>query len=105
MAMLLELAGHEVYTAYDGEDAVVAAETFRPEVAVLDIGMPRLNGHEACRRIREQPWGKAVYLIALTGWGQEDDRRRTEEAGFDHHLVKPVEPAELVKLLASLPPG
>ncbi len=69
---------------------------------LLDIGMPKLNGYEACCRIREQPWGQGMFLIALTGWGQEDDRRRTEEAGFNQHMVKPVDPAALMKLLASL---
>jgi CheY-like chemotaxis protein len=102
-AMLLSMMGHQVHTAYDGEEALVAAEKFRPEVALLDIGMPKLNGYEVCRRIREQPWGKGMILVAVTGWGQEDDRRRTEDAGFDHHMVKPVDPAALAQLLASLP--
>jgi CheY-like chemotaxis protein len=66
--------------------------------------MPKLNGYDVCRRIRQQPWGKGMRLVALTGWSQEDDRRRTEEAGFDHHMVKPVDPAELGTLLASLDP-
>jgi DNA-binding response OmpR family regulator len=69
---------------------------------LLDIGLPKLNGYEACRRIREQPWGKKVVLIAVTGWGQEEDRRRSHEAGFDRHMVKPVDPQELMKLLAGL---
>ncbi len=71
-------------------------------MVLLDIGMPKLNGYDACRRIREQPWGRGMFLIALTGWGQEEDRRRTEEAGFDRHIVKPVDPAALMKLLASV---
>ncbi len=79
-----------------------AAAGFRPDVVLLDIGMPRLNGYEAARRIREQPWGEAVVLVALTGWGQEEDRRRSAEAGFDPHLVKPVDPAALEALLAGL---
>ncbi len=103
LAMLLELKGHEVHMAYDGEEAIAAAERFQPEVVLLDIGMPKLDGYEACRHIRQQPWGKEMFLIALTGWGQDDDRRRTEEAGFDHHLVKPADPAVLLQLLASLP--
>jgi PAS domain S-box-containing protein len=103
LAMLLKFMGHEVGTAYDGEQAVEAAGALRPDVALLDIGMPRLDGYAACRRIREQPWGRPMFLIALTGWGQEEDRRRTEAAGFDHHMLKPVDPAELLKLLASLP--
>ena len=73
-------------------------------MVLLDIGMPKLNGFDACRRIREQPWGRDVYLVALTGWGQEEDRRRTREAGFDHHFVKPVEPEAIVRLLASISP-
>jgi CheY-like chemotaxis protein len=105
LAMLLKVMGHEVSTAYDGERAVKAAEALRPDVGLLDIGMPRLNGYDACRRIREQPWGQRIFLIALTGWGQEEDRRCTEEAGFNHHIAKPVDPAMLMKLLASLPSG
>ena len=102
LAMFLKIKGYEVGTAYDGEQAVEAAEALRPDVALLDIGMPNLDGYDACRRIRQQPWGQGMFLIALTGWGQEEDRRRTEEAGFDQHLVKPVDPAALMKLLASL---
>ncbi|MEX2303200.1 MAG: ATP-binding protein, partial [Bryobacterales bacterium] len=100
LAMLLRLGGNEVQTAYDGLAALEAAERFRPDVMLLDIRMPNLNGYDACRRIREQPWGKGMMLIALTGWGQEEDQRRTEEAGFDSHLVKPVDPAALNELLA-----
>ena len=102
MAALLKIMGHEVGTAYDGEQAVAAAEAMRAEVAILDIGMPRLNGYEACRRIREQPWGRAMYVIALTGWGQEEDHRRTEDAGFDGHMVKPADPAALMRMLPTL---
>jgi CheY-like chemotaxis protein len=101
LAVLMELKGHEVHTAYDGEEAIAAAQQFKPDVVLLDIGMPKMNGYEACRSLREQSWGKGMFLIAVTGWGQEDDFRRTEEAGFDHHMVKPVDPAELLKLLAS----
>jgi PAS domain S-box-containing protein len=102
LAMLLKIKGYEVATAYDGEQAVEAAGTLRPDVVLLDIGMPKLNGYDACWRIRQQPWGQGMFLIALTGWGQEEDRRRTEEAGFNEHMVKPVDPAALMKLLASL---
>ena len=105
LAMLLQLMGNEVRTAYDGEEAVRAAAGSRPDVVLLDIGMPKLNGYDACRRIREQPWGKEMFLIALTGWGQEEDRRRTEEAGFDHHMVKPVDPSLLLEMLACRPSG
>jgi PAS domain S-box-containing protein len=100
MRHLLELHGNVVRTATDGEAGFTAAEAFRPEVVLMDIGMPRMNGYEACRRMREQPWGKDMLLVALTGWGQEDDRRKTAEAGFDHHFVKPVETAALMELLA-----
>ena len=75
---------------------------FRPDVILLDIGLPKLNGYEACRRIREQPGGKEVVIIAQTGWGQDEDRQRTHDAGFDHHMVKPVDPTALMKLLAGL---
>jgi CheY-like chemotaxis protein len=98
---LLQLIGNDVRTANDGLQALDVAETFRPDVILLDIGMPKLNGYEACRRIREQPWGKNVVLVAMTGWGQDEDRRRSQRAGFDHHLVKPVDPAALEKLLGS----
>jgi CheY-like chemotaxis protein len=102
LAMFLKVMGHEVHIAYDGEDAILAAERLTPDVVLLDLGMPKMNGYEACRRIRQQPWGRRMLLVAMTGWGQEDDRRRTLEAGFDHHLVKPVEPREILRLLASL---
>jgi PAS domain S-box-containing protein len=101
MALLLEVMGHDVRTAYDGEQAVTVAGEFRPDVVLLDLGMPKMNGFEACRRIRQQPWGRRVRLVALTGWGQEEDRQRTSEAGFDHHLVKPVSPADLEQVLAA----
>jgi CheY-like chemotaxis protein len=99
LAQLLRLDGNEVRTAYDGLRAVDEAAAFRPDVVFLDIGLPRLNGYDTARRIRQQPGGAGVLLIALTGWGQDEDRRRSREAGFDHHLVKPVEPAELKNLL------
>jgi CheY-like chemotaxis protein len=102
LVMLLRIMGNDTRTAYDGQQGVDVAEEFRPDVILLDIGLPKLNGYEACRRIREQPWGKSVVLIAMTGWGQEDDRRRSHQAGFDHHLVKPVDPQNLMKLLAGL---
>ncbi len=102
LGMMLRMIGHEVRTAHDGLEGVEAAESFRPHVVLLDLGMPRLNGYEACRRIREQEGGKEVFVVALTGWGQEEDRRRTREAGFNEHFVKPVDPATLVKLLERL---
>jgi PAS domain S-box-containing protein len=104
LAMMLRVGGHDIQTAHDGLEAVQAAATFRPDVVVLDIGMPRMNGYEAARHIRQQPWGKQMLLIALTGWGQEEDKRRAFEAGFDNHLTKPVEAAALEKLLALINP-
>jgi signal transduction histidine kinase/ActR/RegA family two-component response regulator len=101
LAMLLEVCGHETFLAHDGPAAIDAAERVRPDVILLDIGLPKVNGFEACRQIRQRPWGKNVVIIALTGWGQEVDRRRSQESGFDHHIVKPVEHAALVKLLES----
>ncbi len=101
LAMMLRLRGAEVSTAYDGLEAVQRAEQFQPNVILLDIGMPKLNGYDAARRIRAQPWANGTVLIAMTGWGQEEDKRRAEEAGFDHHLTKPIEPAALEKALAT----
>jgi CheY-like chemotaxis protein len=99
LAMLLQMMGHEVWTARDGIEALAAAEEHRPDVVLMDLGMPRMDGYEACRRMREAPWGRELLLVALTGWGQKEDRRRTAEAGFDHHMVKPVEPAGLLQLI------
>jgi PAS domain S-box-containing protein len=103
LAMWLEVAGYAVEKARDGLEAVATAERFRPHLVLLDIGMPGLDGHGACRRIREQPWGKGMRIIALTGWGQDDDRRKSSASGFDGHLVKPVDPAALRQLLSELP--
>jgi CheY-like chemotaxis protein/two-component sensor histidine kinase len=103
LAMLMSVAGNDTRTAADGLAAVAAAEQFRPEVVVMDIGLPKLNGFDAARRIREQPWGKSMVLVALTGWGQEKDRREAKNAGFDMHMVKPVDLAALATLLSSLP--
>jgi PAS domain S-box-containing protein len=103
LAMLLELEGHVTLQAHDGVRAIEAAERFRPDAVLLDVGLPRMNGYEVCRRIRQRPWGKDLVLVALTGWGQEEDRRRSEEAGFDTHMVKPPDHDVLKKLLASLP--
>ncbi len=102
LGMMLQLMGNEVRTAHDGLEAVQAAEVFQPNVMLLDIGLPKLNGYEAARRIREHPWGEEIVLIAVTGWGQEEDKRRSKEAGFNFHMVKPVEPTDLEKLLAGL---
>jgi PAS domain S-box-containing protein len=101
LAMLLKIAGNETQTAHDGLEAVEAAERFRPDAILLDIGLPKLNGYDACRRIREQSWGKDIFMVALSGWGQQEDRRKSAEAGFNGHMVKPVDYAALTKLLAS----
>ncbi|HVS76115.1 MAG TPA: response regulator [Steroidobacteraceae bacterium] len=103
LATLLELSGHEVYTATNGGTALQCAERHLPEVALLDIGMPLLDGYEVAKRIRAQPWGQRITLVALTGWGQDSDRRRSREAGFDSHLVKPLDLDTLTDLLARLP--
>lgn len=103
-ATMLRLMGHATHAAYDGVEAVQAAATFRPSVVLLDIGLPKLNGYEAARRIRKEPWGKEMTLIALTGWGQEEDKRRALEAGCDHHLTKPVDAATLEKLVGLIAP-
>jgi len=102
MAMMLQIMGHDTRTAHDGESAVSTAETFLPEVVLLDIGLPKLNGYEVAQRIREKTWGESMYLIAVTGWGQDEDRQRSSEVGLNLHMVKPVEPAALEKLLATL---
>ena len=86
----------------DGEAAISAITTLKPDVALLDIGMPKANGYDVARRIREAPGGHRVYLVALTGWGQDSDKRRAEEAAFDTHLVKPVPPEALDQLLAAI---
>lgn len=104
LATFLKLFGNETYTAFDGREAVGVAAAIEPDVVLLDIGMPRMNGYDAARRIRAQPWGNRVILVAVTGWGQEQDRRKAHEAGFNCHLVKPVDPAALTSLLSSLSP-
>jgi signal transduction histidine kinase/ActR/RegA family two-component response regulator len=100
LALYLRQRGHLVDTAYDGDVACRAAERFRPNVVLLDIGLPKLGGHEVCRYIRRQPWGVDMQIIAQTGWGQDTDRLRSRDAGFDAHLVKPIAPAELLALIA-----
>ncbi len=97
--MMLEIMGNQARTAPDGLEALEIATAFQPNVIFLDIGMPKLNGYDAARRIRKEPWGKNIMLVALTGWGQEEDRRRSSEAGFDIHLVKPVDPKTIEKIL------
>ncbi|MBC8067614.1 MAG: response regulator [Deltaproteobacteria bacterium] len=102
LSWVLANQGHEVQTARDGLEAVAAAESMRPHVAILDIGMPHLDGYGAARKIREQPWGASIKLIAQTGWGQPDDKRRASEAGFDLHLTKPIDMRRLAEALADV---
>jgi len=103
LATMLRLMGHDTRTAYDGEAGLEAALAWRPDVVLLDLAMPRMNGYEVCRRLRQEPWGRNLLVIALTGWDEDQEGRRTKAAGFDHHLVKPVEPDALQDLLASVP--
>lgn len=105
LAKLLDVMGHMTETAYDGEQGIGAAERLRPDVVLLDLGLPKIGGYEACRRIREQSWAKGVVLIAITGWGQDADRLRSQEAGFAAHLVKPVDPEALSATLAKVSKG
>jgi signal transduction histidine kinase len=103
LAMLLRLGGHEIETAYDGLQAVEAAERMKPDLVLLDIGLPGIDGYDAAARIRQGSGGSEVVLVAITGWGQDEDRRRSREAGFDAHLTKPVDMAALSRLIAELP--
>jgi CheY-like chemotaxis protein len=105
LSLLLRSRGNDVRTAHDGLEALEAAKQHRPDVVLLDVGLPKLNGYEVARPIRALPWGKSAVLIALTGWGQPEDKRRSTAAGFDHHLVKPVDAARLKAILASIVPG
>ncbi len=99
--MLLQRDGHETLIVNDGAAAVQEAERFRPDIALLDIGMPHLSGYDVARRIRAAPWGSAMRLIAATGWGQDKDKKLAEEAGFDAHLTKPINFKDLLALIAS----
>jgi CheY-like chemotaxis protein len=103
LSMLLELAGHEVRVAHHGRAALSLAQAFRPDVALLDIGMPDLSGYEVAQELRREPWGRGIQLIALTGWGQEKDRQQALEAGFNQHLTKPIDPDQLEALISSRP--
>jgi CheY-like chemotaxis protein len=102
MSMLLEMWGHEVVYAYDGPTAIETAQQWAPRAVFLDIGLPGMDGYEVAERLRELPQGKRAVLIAITGYGQEDDRRRSQRAGIDHHLVKPVAPDALRHLIDSI---
>ena len=102
LALLLGVMGHQVETAHDGAEALEALSTRRFDAAILDIGMPRLNGYDLAREIRRHDWGHDMLLIALTGWGQVEDKRRAYDAGFDRHLTKPVQAELLVTALSDL---
>jgi len=101
MAQVLDILGYATFTAHDGLEALKAAERHAPRVVLLDIGLPHLNGHEVAKRIRSSSWGGNMLLIALSGWGQQEDRRRSQESGFDHHFVKPVDLEVLMETVAS----
>ena len=103
LTLVLKLSGHETRLAHDGMEAVAAAAAFRPDLVLLDIGLPKLDGYQVAQKIREQPWGQAMVLVALTGWGQEEDRKKSRDAGFNAHFVKPMDPAALTALVAGLP--
>jgi CheY-like chemotaxis protein len=105
LAIMLKVAGHLVHTVYDGLAATRAVRDFAPDAVLLDIGMPKLNGYQAAKEIRERYPDRGLLLVAITGWGQDEDRRRSREAGFDHHLVKPVDPRALAELLAVQAPA
>jgi CheY-like chemotaxis protein len=102
LSLLLELDGHTIVAAHDGPSAFAAADAHRPDVVLLDIGLPGMSGYDVARGIRQQAWGRDMVLVALTGWGQEGDRSRTRAAGFDAHLVKPVDYAELTEVLGAV---
>ncbi len=101
LAALLRMVGHDVRIAYDGVEALGLASEYRPDAIVLDIGMPKMNGYDVAKKLRAEPGGQQMTIIALSGWGQEEDKRRSREAGIDHHLVKPLEPTSLLQVLAS----
>jgi CheY-like chemotaxis protein len=105
LAMLFQMMGHDVRSALNGLEAVDVAANFRPDLIVLDIGMPGLDGYEVCRRIRQQPWAQAVVIAALTGWTRDEDKDRSQEAGFDHYIVKPIDPKVLADLVARSGPS
>jgi CheY-like chemotaxis protein len=102
LSALLAEFGCDVRAVYDGVSAVEAAASFRPEMVLLDLGMATVDGYEVCRRLRREPWGHDITIVAVSGWGQDDDRQRTTEAGFDGHLIKPVDPALLVEVVGAL---
>ena len=99
LGALLEMSGHEVLIAHDGEEALKIARQAMPDAMILDIGMPRLTGDQVARAVRNEPWGRRVFMVAVTGWGEPEDKERASAAGFDHHLTKPVDVDEIEKLL------
>ncbi len=101
LAMLLQLSNHATYTAHDGFEALKAAERMQPDVVLLDVGLPKLNGYEVCRRIRQQPWAKNTLIVAISGWGQIEDQHESKQAGFDGHMVKPPEYTALMELFST----
>jgi CheY-like chemotaxis protein len=101
LAMILKLSGYEVVLAYSGKEAITAALRERPEALILDIGMPDATGYEVAERLRQEPWGRSALLLAITGWGQEDDKKRAKAAGFDEHLTKPVDAGQVEQVLSA----
>ncbi len=97
---MLRVSGHDVATAYDGAAGLAAVDSHRPDVVLMDIGLPKVNGYDVARKIRQSNPQRRIVLVAVTGWGQDEDRRRSQQAGFDHHLVKPVDPASLDRIFA-----
>ena len=104
LSMLVSLLGHDVRTGFDGVEALDMANEFHPDLVLLDLGMPRMDGYEACRRLRAQPWCAQTVVVAVTGWGRDDDRQRTRMAGFDRHLIKPVAPDVITGILKEMGP-
>ncbi len=102
LGMVLKFAGYEVAIAFNGADALALGASERPRAAIIDIGMPGMSGHEVARRMRLEAWGKNAVLVALTGWGQDQDKQAAKAAGFDEHLTKPVEPEEVERVLEGL---
>jgi CheY-like chemotaxis protein len=105
MGLVLKMSGHEVKIVFSGSQALAAASEFQPEVALLDIGMPGMSGYDLARELRATPWGRGLVLVAVTGWGRGEDKTQAVEAGFDHHLAKPVDPDALQALLRRLYPA
>jgi len=100
LAMLIRMLGHDVKAVFDGREALDEGRNFQPQIILMDLGMPGMNGIEAAKQIRQLEWGKSVFLVAVTGWGQDEDKRRTREAGFNHHLVKPIRLGDVQNLMA-----